>query len=564
MDHRFRKAALAVVAVVGLVFTASEVLSAPPSLSRLYPAGGQRGTKVVTTCTGDFSWPIMVWAPGVEVVCGEDEGKLEVSIPPDLPADRVWVRLYNAEGNSNLVPFLIGSFQEIEEHEPNNSLSDAQKIEEPSVTVNGVLKEAGDVDGFAVSLEAGQTLVASLDANSRLGSPMDAVIQVVSADGFVLAENHDDVGLDPRFSYTATSSGKHVVRLFAFPSSPGTQIGFAGGDDYIYRLTLTTGPYITHGIPLSVSHTDPGAVEVFGWNIPPNTKLPVIPFGGTMLGDHREFEVTGAMRNSPDAVVGLAFSPQFGGAARIRLAPHAIASTIVQTESDNPMTLVPPIAITGWLRLPRKEGSFLVPLKKDQQAVIAVESYSLYLPLIPAVTLTDPAGATAAKVEISENGRDAVIAHTATQDGDYRLTVRDVYQHGGDRFIYRLTVRLEQPDFEMSASADSIVVAVDKPTEFPVTINRYDAPPDGSIGPITIEAVGLPAGVTAPAVQSEPTGDTAGKVTLVFSTTGEAYSGPIRILGTASSAIQLKRFARTPARLAVSHETIWLTAVAKP
>src|SRR5206468_5446479 len=135
---------------------------------------------------------------------------LEVSIPADLAADRVWVRLYNAEGASTPAPFLIGNLKEINEQEPNDRPANAQVIADPNVTVNGVLTN-GDVDGFAVPLKAGQTLVAAVDAYARLGSPMDAVLQVTTPKGVVLAENHDDVQLDPRLAFTAAKPGTYIV-----------------------------------------------------------------------------------------------------------------------------------------------------------------------------------------------------------------------------------------------------------------------------------------------------------------------------------------------------------------
>src|ERR1041385_8887959 len=82
--------------------------AAPPTVSHLFPAGGQRGTKLIVTCTGKFTWPVRVSAPGIDVVPAKEAGKLEVTIPNDLAADRVWIRLYNAEGSAPPLPFLIG------------------------------------------------------------------------------------------------------------------------------------------------------------------------------------------------------------------------------------------------------------------------------------------------------------------------------------------------------------------------------------------------------------------------------------------------------------------------
>ena len=52
---------------------------------------------------------------------------------------------------------------------------------------------------------------------------MDAVLQVVSAKGFVLAQNNDAVGRDPRIVFEAPTTGTYIVRLFAFPSTPEQQ-----------------------------------------------------------------------------------------------------------------------------------------------------------------------------------------------------------------------------------------------------------------------------------------------------------------------------------------------------
>jgi len=83
------------------------------------------------------------------------------------------------------------------------------------------------------------------------------------------------------------------------------------------------------------------------------------------------------------------------------------------------------------------------------------------------------------------------------------------------------------------------------------------------VGPITIQAVGLPPGVTAPPVVSEPTGPTAAAVTLKLSTTGPAFSGPLRIAGKTNQPKEIERFVRTAPRLGAVFESIWLTAVEK-
>jgi len=561
-DSSARSPAIVLVLAIYLL-CARDASAAPPTLSHVFPAGGQRGAKSVVTCAGKFDWPVKVDAPGIDVVAGTESGKLEISIPADLPADRVWIRLYNAEGASVLVPYLVGQLPEVNEQEPNNTTRSAQALPDPNITVNGALA-AADVDAFAVKLEAGQTLVAALDANTRLGSPMDAILQVVSADGIVLAENHDDLGLDPRLAYTAAKAGPVIVRLFAFPAAPDTTIAFRGGENYIYRLTLTTGPYVTETLPLAVAQANPGTVEVLGWNVPPGTKVPVVAFGGSRLADRQEFEVLDELRRSPDARLGFALAAGQACFARVRLSPFTAAAAVAPSPIDpnNPVVLPLASSMTGCLKTQRQTDTYRLPLQKGQQIVVSVESQSLGLPLDPVVQLIAPNGAVVAEVDDTGASHDAVLTHVATLDGDFRVTVRDRYAQGGTRYLYLLTARLEEPDFDLSLAADALVVPADKPAELTVKVVRRKAP-SGTVGPITIEATGLPPGVTAPALVSEPAGPTAGEVKLAFTSIGQAFSGPFKIVGKATQPVEKQRTARTPAKLGICHDTLWLTASEK-
>ena len=76
----------------------SAVSGDAPNVTHLVPAGAQRGTQSTVSCKGKLSWPLKIWAPGVEAVALDEESKFTVSIPADFPSDRVWLRFYNDEG----------------------------------------------------------------------------------------------------------------------------------------------------------------------------------------------------------------------------------------------------------------------------------------------------------------------------------------------------------------------------------------------------------------------------------------------------------------------------------
>jgi hypothetical protein len=334
---------------------------------------------------------VHVWAPGATVNVLPEAGKLQIDIPADLPSDQLWLRLYNDEGCSALVPFLVGGLAELLETEPNNSRDNPQSLPACGVTVNGVLQESDDVDAFALELQAGQTLVAALDANTRLGAPMDAMLQVTSADGTVLAANHDALGLDPRIIYTASDSGVHLVRVFAFPAEPDTNIRYRGGSSYIYRLTLTSGPFVMHALPLALP-AEERQVGAAGWNLAAAAELPVVLPGETEFGRLLPEEAARDVRVCPEAGLGFVHAAGWGGAAYVRIVPHASATETVDDSTDRPTCLAPPSTLTGCLRVPGERDEYRVALAAGQAVVIAVEAPSMYLPTAPLLHLIDPAG----------------------------------------------------------------------------------------------------------------------------------------------------------------------------
>lgn len=529
-------------------------LSSPPTLSHLSPAGAQRGATVEVACHGEFDWPLKVWSPDLNVHVGEEKGKVSLAIPPDLCADRIWLRLYNDAGATRRVPLVIGNLPETSELEPNDAIKDAQQLsafaEPPNdaqLTVNGVLGKRDDVDGFALSLVAGQTLVAAVAANSHFGSPMDSIMQIVRPDGTVVAENHDDVGLDPRIAHTATTTGIHIVRLFAFPSTPNQRIQFHGEKSFVYRLTLTTGPYITHTIPAAVTAGEPATVEVKGWNIPSGARLPVVPTRSS------EFELGRGTGLGTALVESFAWS----NTARIGIVPHPTHDRLAKACKDKPFPLCIPSTATGCISTDEHKDFFQLSLAKNQTVEVSLDALSLESHLVPFVQLRDPGGAVVAEHGEKGAASDAMIKFEAPSDGRYVLSVTDRYRHGGTRYFYRLSVVAPKPDFELSVSSDRFTLTPEQPVEIPVAIKRSQVGAK-KLGRISVNVLGLPDGVTAAPAVSEPEGESSSQVSLALKAQCKAWSGPIRIKGVGEGALG-ERYATTPPLHGAVFRDVWLT-----
>lgn len=529
--------------------TLTPLEAAPPTLTQVFPPGGQRGTTVAATFTGKLDGAVKVEAPGLEVAAGEKAGQFAITIPADFGGDRAWIRVYNDEGASAVIPFLVSTLPERLEKEPNNSPKEAEVLDTPRAVVNGVLKNA-DTDAFLVPLTAGDTLVAALDAHTRLGSPIDAVLQIALPDGTVLADNHDDLGLDPRLAFTAPADGKYLVRLFGFLAEPNTNISLQGNDNCLYRLTLTTGAFVTHARPVSI-HSDPSkTIRLYGWNLP-TADLGVLP---VPLPLEREPRTDLRLPAGTDwASIG---GPELAGSARVRRVPFATSVRAADGGPNPALSL--PHAVTGCLQSPGQIDSYSLALQKGQVLLVTAEARTWGSPVDPVVRLADPEGKKVAEVDDTAGGRDALLTYTAPRDGTFLVSLTDRHRAGSDRHFYQLTCRLDEPDFELTAAADTVTLPADKPAEIAVTVVRR-----GNIGPITVTAEGLPPGVTVEPGVSEPKGDSAKKVIVRLKGAGTAHSGRIRLVGRTSEPA-LERPVLTPPQLGVAFDTLWLTALPKP
>ena len=484
----------------------------PPTLDRLFPAGAQRGRTVEVTAEGSFDpWPVSAWVQGrgVEVRPAGAKGKLTVVVAPDAPAGIVWVRLHNQEGASELRPFVIGALPEVVEAEPNDAPSAPDRVESLPATINGRLAKAGDVDGFAIDLHAGQTFVAALRGHEGLGSPMDAILQVARPDGIVLTQADDAAGLDPFLVFEVPADGRYVVRAFAFPSQPSSTIRFAGGDAYIYRLTLTVGPFADHAVPLAVPKDHPGWVGVSGWNLPEEVRtLPVSlenPDSGRAQADH----------------------PRLAAPVEVQVVSHPVAFESPTLAPGPPQSLRPPVSLTGRLGVSGERDAYRFPAEKDRVIVVRVASRSLGFPLDPVLRVFDPEGKVVAESDDDRSGRDPEIRLAPRATGEYRAEIRDLNGRAGPRCLYRLDLLPAVPEFRLAIPADRFILTSHKELEIVVTIDRRN-----NFGePLTLTVQGLPEGVEAPAVTSR-SGQDFQKATLrLTSKNVPDWSGPIRIVG---------------------------------
>ena len=204
-------------------------VTAGPCLDAVYPLGGRRGAKTRLELSG-----VNLPQPAVEIAL------------PDEGSEFVW-RLDDAKSSWGEVRLDLDDFDELLEVEPNDMTPPACSV--PSV-LNGRIQQPGDVDVWRFAAKKGIEYQFEARA-ARLGSPLDAVLEVTDADGKRLAEA-DDLGhgqTDARLRFTAAADTEYRV-------SVRDRLASRGDARFAYRIRATSIEQPEFALSLAVDSTN--------------------------------------------------------------------------------------------------------------------------------------------------------------------------------------------------------------------------------------------------------------------------------------------------------------------
>jgi hypothetical protein len=498
----------AAAAAAVLLLAVATSRAAPPTVEYLHPAGGQQGATVAVTAGGKFErWPVQAWAdhPGVKVEPAAEKGKLNVTIDKGVPPGPHLLRLYDAEGPSIPLVFVVGTLRESAEAEPNDEAARAQVVDPAPLVLNGRLEKSGDVDSYAVKLEAGQWLCAALAAR-RLGAPIDPLLHLCDAAGNQIAFTHDGLGLDAMLVHRAEKAGTYVVRVAAFKHPPAADVKLAGEASAVYRLTLSHTAPVRYAIPAGATRGTRATVRLFAWN-------------GTEAGvceiDARGVEGESAELATDGCDTGLTLVLGDG--------PELAEADVNASQGTAPLGV--PVALTGRIARDGEEDLYLFAAKKGEKINFTLGAAALACPIDAVLRVEDEAGKTLASNDDARGASgDARLEWTAPADGTYRAIVSDLFGHGGQEFVYRLALQGPPRGVVATVDADEFKVAAGKSVAVTVNVTR----PEGPVGPLVALATGLPPGVSGTAAEVPEKG---GKVTLTLTAAADAKptAGPLRV-----------------------------------
>ncbi len=476
---------------VAALLAASVAHADPPTASYIFPAGGRRGHTVAVRVGGlnlHDACGFEMLGPGVTVtnplrrtktlwfegpLLPLPDSQQQEDYPKDMagrvtiaadaaPGLRHW-RLWTAQGATPAMKFVVGDLPEVVEHEIDG---DPVPVEvRPPVTINGRIYPRENVDVWAFRAAKGQTFTCEVSA-LRLGSPLDARLEVRDPEGRRLAEAVGDGG-DPRLRFTAAADGTYSVRIH--------DVGFGGGQAYVYRLTVTADPYVDRAYPLGGRRGTTTKFEFSGQSLPTEPVAIALPADGPADFAHR---LTVAGKPTNTFLLDLDDLPEY-------------------VDPTKPVTV--PAVLNGRIGKPGQADDWGIPLKKGETVELELRAARLGSPLRGVLTLLDAAGKELARAESAPGPQpDPSLRFTAPADGTYHVRVAERFRHrGGPAFAYRLRVAppSNKPDFRLTLASDTLAVNRGQAVTLKVLVERLG----GFKEPIALTVDGLPSGVTAAA-----------------------------------------------------------------
>lgn len=524
---------LLVLTVVTFSCVAPVALADTPVAMYIFPAGGQRGTSVTCRVGGLYlhdSCPFEMTGPGIAaparlavvktvwfegpVIPLPDSQQAE-DYPRDLagtlaiaadavPGIRTW-RVWTDQGTVPARPFVVGDLPEFVEDEIDGDPIPVH-VTLP-VTINGRIFPREDVDLWSFDAKAGQTITCAA-LTTRLGSPFDARLEVRDSHGARLAESAEASapGTDAIVRFTAPADGTYSVRIH--------DLKFGGLQHYVYRLTITAGPFVDHIFPLGGRRGTTVKFELSGANVPAAPVETALPAAGS----HRWLTNLGQPENS-----GRLFSIELDDLPEL-----------IEKEPNDSLAEISPIdapaVLNGRIGRPGDVDYWGVRGLKGTTLEFDVRAARLGSTLDSVVTLVDRAGKELARSD-DANLSDSFLRFTYPEDGPYFVKVEErIASRGSEAFAYRLRIAPPAaPDFSLRLATDAVTVNRGGETKVKINVERLGALAE----PIQLEFENLSPGVS---VANAMIPGNAGAFDIAFKADASAPIGArsVRVRGTAT------------------------------
>lgn len=444
---------------IGFFLVCISIVAQPvPDLKSVSPSWLTRGSNVVLRLTGDNLSAVtkIVFSgdaglnggltppakAGITIETGEGgisaaepgsdkELVVSVSVEPRASLRPRELRVVSPFGVSNPLTLNVSPLPEIAQATLNTSMATAQWLQLP-VSVNGTIQSLAETDYYRFHAKSGQKIVIDVYA-FRMASLLDSSLALLDSSGREVARNEDYNGLDSFIAYQAPAEGDYYIQLRDFR--------YQGGTDYRYRLLVGALPYVTSVFPMGGARGQEVALNLQGDNLGSAEKVTLHVDAQAPLG-RQEIRIDTPLGVSNPILFDVGEAPEF-----------AEKEPNNNTNRANVVSI--PVSINGRLDQGNDVDYYRFKSTREQRLIFEVEARRFGSPLDSLLTLTDAEGKVLAQNDDAVGADSRIDFDKFKKDKEYFVSVRDVLNHGGSAYGYRLTIRQPQPDFAVRCLSDT-------------------------------------------------------------------------------------------------------------
>ena len=459
--------------------------AAYPTFSTTKPNGGQRGTEVQLTVTGerldDFDG-FLFMSPGftLKKVEKAEPNKVTtvIAIAPDVPLGNHGLRIRTKSGISHARQFFVGQYPNVEEKEPNDDFNAPQPAGF-NQTVEGVVN-AEDVDYFKVSAKKGQRIAVEVDG-LRLGyTPFDPYLAILDSKRFELGTSDDTIlhRMDGYVSIEAPEDGDYIIMV--------RESSYRGSGNSYYRLHIG-------------SFMRPDIVYPAGGKAGTVVKTRFVEKNGTSFEE--DVQVPATLDPNFMVLPKSKEAPPSGNPFRVVAFDNTLEAEPNDEQAKATQSASDPIALNGIIEKPGDIDFFKLTLKKGQNVQIQTFAQALGSPLDSVVNVYNEKGGSLSGNDDGGGRRrlDSKFNVAIPADGNYFVRVTDHLERGGPAFLYRIelaasepSVRFASPNYNVNDSHSRQFIAVPRGGRYATLVNITR---NNIGGDMTFEMPNLPPGM---------------------------------------------------------------------
>ena len=467
------------------------------------PVAVQRGQKttihVRSNYTLDGSYKVLFDRPGItmksletKLIAAPHQGRgtpgtpfrFEVDVPAEQALGVYEFRIATKTAVSSVSHLLVTDYPIVNESkDENGSTATAQEVAFP-VAICGMCGNAEDVDYYQFTGKAGQLVTINIYAqrvtkavhSMQSGGSgasvmylMDSILTLRRSNGQILADNDNFVGGDSFLTCKLPADGSYFLEV--------RDTRFIGNPKYVYCVEIADRPFAHAVFPMAVQQGQTIEAAVVGHNLGALEKTTLQSAAGDSLGWKRISITTPQGQTNPVPVLVSAY-------------PQLVATGNLSLAKAMPLSL--PVGVNGRLSAPDEVHYYSFDAKKNHYYLLEIESDRRDLPLDSVINVFDSTGKQVNRGDDGYYTKDATLHFKAPSDGKFFVSVSDLHNRGGTRYIYHLRVEPSGPDFEIHGKYYYAQLAPGTRMIWFARLSRKN----GFKGPVEMQVEGLPPGVS--------------------------------------------------------------------